>query len=397
MHRLVIFIRRYVNKLIHVPKPKLICGSGKITATVTELKARNAVNVMIVSDQVLTELGFTQQLVILLQNHNISVQLFDQVTPDPNIALVEQGCEQYLKHSCDGIVALGGGSVIDCAKAIAASATKRKPVKALAGLFRVRTSLPPFIAIPTTAGTGSEATLVAVITDSEQRKKFTVIDPCLVPHVAILDANLMVGLPAEITANTGMDALTHAIESYIGLHSTSETRAYSLAAMERIFTYLPLVYTQGNDSEARQEMAIASYEAGLAFTRTSVGYVHAIAHQLGAIYHIPHGLANAVVLPHILDFSFEQAYPAYAEIAYQLKLVAQNTDKQQAAIAFVERVKALSQEINIPTRFSQLKVEDIEEIAQRAINEAYCDYPVPKVMSVLQCQQIVKKMLTTAN
>ncbi len=393
LHHLVIAVRRYLNRLITIPMPRLLCGEGKLSEIPCILAQAKRQKVLIVSDQQLTELGLTGQLMQLLQGAAIEYSVFAHVTPDPTIELVTRGVEHYQHNDCDAVIALGGGSVIDCAKAIAACVVKNKAINKLAGLFKVRQQLPFFIAVPTTAGTGSEATLVAVITDSARQKKFTIIDPCLVPKVAILDPLLMLGLPAHISAHTGMDALTHAIESYIGLHSNRLTKDYSISAIKRIFEFLPQACRQGNDVKARTEMALASYQAGLAFTRTSVGYVHAIAHQLGAIYHIPHGLANAVVLPHVLDFSFDKAFLAYADIALQTGLVDNSMDKKKAAIAFVNKVKALAKAIEIPTSFPELKKQDLDSIAKRAVNEVYCDYPVPKLMSLAQCRQLLEKLL----
>ncbi len=393
LHQFVIFIRRFINKLVAIPLPQLVFGENTLNKSAEILSAQGCCKPLLVSDKMLTKLGFTDQLADILQNAGMDVAIFDDVTPDPTILLVNQGANRYLTAGCDSVIALGGGSVIDCAKAITASACKNKTIDKLAGLFKVRKTLPTVIAIPTTAGTGSEATLVAVITDPDRQKKFTVVDPCLVPKVAILDPLLMLGLPKAITAQTGMDALTHAIESYIGLHSTKQTKAYGIEAMKRILVNLPKVTSDGNNIEARAEMALASYYAGLAFTRASVGYVHAIAHQLGGIYHIPHGLANAVVLPHVLDYSFDKAYLSYAEIAYQLELAPSEQDKMSAAKAFIAWVKQLAAQLDIPKGFSELQRKDIDSIAKRAVQEAQYEYPVPKQMSVNDCRQILEKLL----
>jgi alcohol dehydrogenase class IV len=282
---------------------------------------------------------------------------------------------------------------MDCAKGIAASVTKNTDIKNLKGLFRIRKSLPPFIAIPTTAGTGSEATLVAVITNSKKKQKFTVVDPVLVPDIAIVDPLLMVGLPAKITAETGLDALTHAIESYSGLHSTELTKAYSSDAVKRIFNYLPSAYANGKDLEARREMSIASFNAGVAFTRTSIGYVHAIAHQLGGYYHIPHGLANAVILPHVMEFSFNESINSYAELAVCAGIASTTDTKLEAAKKLVDGVKNLNSQLNIQSGFEELKGEDILILAKRAVKEAYCEYPVPRQMTVTQCETLLAKLL----
>lgn len=374
--------------------PKLISGAGELHQAANILKQVNSSNIFIVTDKTLVSLGMVRNLTDYLDKAQLPFVVFDEITPDPTIAMIEQGVSLYKQHRCDSFIVIGGGSVIDCGKAIAASVVKNKNVQALSGLFKVRKKLPPFIAIPTTAGTGSEATLVAVVTDPNKKQKFTVIDPCLVPHHAILDPMLMVGLPAKITAETGIDALTHAIESYIGLHGTAETKLYSLEAIQRIFTYLPQAYQQGDDLTARAEMSLASYYAGVAFTRTSIGYVHAIAHQLGGYYHIPHGLANAVLLPYVLSFSFDKAYQAYAQIARHLGIAKQYDNDKVAAQTFIEAVQDLTVSLNIQKTFPELKKQDIPLLAKRAIKEAYCEYPVPKQMTRLECEQILSNLIS---
>ncbi len=373
--------------------PTLASGQGELKRCPQLLKQNKCANVFIVTDKTLSQLGITKQLTDYLDSEQLSYHVFDEVMPDPTIVLIEKGVTKYKQHQCDSVIALGGGSVMDCAKAIAACVVKNKNITQLSGLFRVRKKLPSFIAIPTTAGTGSEATLVAVVTDPIKKQKFTVIDPCLVPQFAIIDPLLMVGLPAKITAETGIDALTHAVESYIGLHATKQSKTYSIDAIKRIFQYLPLAYKNGDDLTARTEMSLASYFAGIAFTRTSIGYVHAIAHQLGGYYHIPHGLANAVLLPHILDFSYDNAYKKYAEIAYQVGLVAADESEIVAANRFVGTIKALNITLNIQQSFPELKSVDIPILAKRAISEAFCDYPVPKLMPVKTCENLLSELL----
>jgi len=373
--------------------PSLISGEGELKSCPKLLKQVKSEKVFIVTDKILTSLGITQQLIDILEKEQFNYQVFDQVTPDPTVSTIEQGVEDFKENNCDSIIALGGGSVMDCAKAIAACVVKNKKISALAGMFRVRKALPPFIAIPTTAGTGSEATLVAVITDPVKKQKFTVVDPCLVPQFAIIDPLLMVGLPAKITAETGIDALTHAIESYLSVHATAQTKPYSLDAIKRIFINLPLAYKNGEDLKARTEMAMASYYAGVAFTRASIGYVHAIAHQLGGYYHIPHGLANAVLLPHVLEFSFDKACKQYAEMAYAANLISKDESIIVAAQAFVQAVKDLNLTLNIQSSFAELQSNDIPLLANRAVKEAFCDYPVPKQMTVKECESILEVVI----
>lgn len=393
LHFCIIKLRFHINKLLNIPFPKLISYEGSTAQAATELKQLNAHTVYIVTDVMLIRLGIVKNLTDALSKIGIRYYIFDQVTPDPTTEIINIGVQHYHENKCDSVIAIGGGSVMDCAKAIAASITKKTHIKNLKGLFKIRTALPPFIAIPTTAGTGSEATLVAVITDTVKKQKFTVIDPALVPNIAIIDPLLMIGLPSKITAETGIDALTHAIESYSGLHSTKLTKAYSSNAVKGIFKYLPQAYENGKNIAARKEMSIASFNAGIAFTRTSIGYVHAISHQLGAFYHIPHGLANAVILPHVMAFSLESAMVSYAELAV-ISGVANIEDSQlTAAKKLLAQVKNLNKQLNIQSGFKELKAKDIDLLAKRAIKEAYCEYPVPKQMNITQCKALLTKLL----
>ncbi|GIC77541.1 iron-containing alcohol dehydrogenase [Moritella sp. F3] len=393
LHQTVIQIRGQVNKLVPIPLPKLIEGEGAITQTAQALAELGGVKPLIVTDAMLVKLGIAKHLTDALDAANIAYSLFDQVTPDPTLPLIANGWKQYKQDGCDSVIALGGGSPMDCAKAIAAAAVKNVDARKLVGLLRVRKALPPFVAIPTTAGTGSEATVVAVVTDPDKKQKFTIVDPSLVPAVAILDPLLMLGLPAKITAETGIDALTHAVESYIGYYATEQTKAYGYDAVKRIFENLPKAYADGSDIEARRQMSIASFNAGVAFTRASIGYVHAIAHQMGGYYHVPHGLANAVILPHILDFSFENALCRYAELAIAAGLASKEDTQVAAAHKFVAGVKALNKTLNIQADFPELKANDIPELAKRAVREAYCDYPVPKLMNRAQCEALLHKLV----
>ncbi|PKH06706.1 iron-containing alcohol dehydrogenase [Moritella sp. Urea-trap-13] len=393
LHQTVIKIREQANKLVPIPLPKLIEGEGAITQTAQALTELGGIKPLIVTDAMLVKLGIAKHLTDVLDAANINYALFDQVTPDPTLQLIANGLQEYKQQGCDSVIALGGGSPMDCAKAIAAAAVKNVDARKLVGMLRVRKALPPFIAIPTTAGTGSEATVVAVVTDPDKKQKFTIVDPSLVPAVAILDPLLMLGLPVKITAETGIDALTHAVESYIGCHASEQTKAYGYDAVKRIFANLPIAYADGSNIEARRQMSIASFNAGVAFTRASIGYVHAIAHQMGGYYHIPHGLANAVILPHVLEFSFENALCRYAELAIAAGLATSDDSQVAAAHKFVAGVKVLNKTLNIQADFPELKQQDIAALAKRAVREAYCEYPVPKLMNTAQCESLLKKLL----
>ncbi|MEM7294982.1 MAG: iron-containing alcohol dehydrogenase, partial [Pseudomonadota bacterium] len=280
-------------KRLTVPIPETLEGPGSVKQLPTIIKESHKVSkLLLVTDKGITSIGLMTGLIEALDDADLAYSVFDGVQPNPTIENIEAGVAAYSEEACDGIIAFGGGSAMDCAKMIGARATNPdKSVKDMRGGFKIPNGLPPFFAVPTTAGTGSECTLAAVVTDAENHEKFSVAALNIVPLTAVLDPELMIGLPPHITAHTGMDALTHAVESYIGRLDTPYTRENSEKAVKIIFEDLEPVYTNGNDLERRANVALASYCAGLAFTRALVGYVHAIAHNLGGLYGVPHGLA----------------------------------------------------------------------------------------------------------
>ena len=384
LYKAVVGVNKQLNKLITIPFPQVESGIGSISKAGELISSAGANKAMIVTGRA-SSTAMLPSLCDSLDSHNIDYAIFNQVTPDPTIATVASGADFYKQHRCDAIIALGGGSPIDCAKVIGAKVVKDRPVRTMAGKLKIRRKLPPFLAIPTTAGTGSEATVAAVISDPAARQKFAVIDPALLPDFAIIDPKLMTGLPQSMTAATGMDALTHAVEAYIGTYHTPLSDSYATQAIEKIFTYLPKAYENGQDLEAREKMAIASYEAGCAFTRAYVGYVHAIAHQLGGMYHIPHGQANAVLLPEVLRFLHPHCRQRMNTLAAVIGV--------EGGDAFIDAVVELNKPLHIPAGFSELKAEDIPLIAKRALAEAHGNYPVPGYLNQRQCEQILRKFL----
>jgi alcohol dehydrogenase class IV len=335
--------------------------------------------------------------------------------------LVEQGYELYKTGRCDSIIAFGGGSPMDCAKVIGAKVANPQPITAYQGYFNVNMlglkPLPLLIAVPTTAGTGSETTVAAIITLKREQRKLAIADLGLVPSVAVFDPQILEKLPPHITAATAMDALTHAIESYIGGWSTSFSRKMSLQATEKIFKNLLTTYKNGSDLQAREQMLTASYEAGLAFTRANVGYVHAIAHQFGGMFHTPHGDANAMLLPHVLAFYLKDEQPGLfsatpltdrlcdlAGVAGLPKLSA----KAEVAQQFVQRIREMNAEMKIPAEIKEMKASDVANVVSRALAEAHgtrepiwnlksylfdLGYPVPKYMTPKDCAAIVAQVL----
>jgi alcohol dehydrogenase len=330
LHSLLVNIRKPFLKYFPVPTPECIVGAQSVQDVPALLNSYQGKHPLIVTDNTLLELGVVEQVLKPLDAQNITYHLYSDIAPDPDFETVRTGVEQYHQGECDSLILIGGGSVIDCGKAIAASVATKKDISKLVGLLRVHRFVPPMIAIPTTAGTGSECTIAAVVTDSQQGIKYAVNDPFLVPKCAVLDPTLMTGLPPHITAHTGIDALTHAIESYLSGYAGRFSKDQSIRAIATIFSTLPIVYKNGRDLEAREAMALASYQAGLAFTRTYIGYVHAIAHQLGAIYHLPHGLANAIVLPKVLAYCQPNIDGKLAELARAIS-ISDNPDNTQAA------------------------------------------------------------------
>jgi alcohol dehydrogenase class IV len=260
------------------------------------------------------------------------------------------------------------------------------------GLLKITHKLPPLFAVPTTAGTGSEVTLAAVVSDPETHEKNACNDPKLRPKYAVLDPELTVGLPPHITSTTGMDALTHAVEAYIGKSNVKSTEEYAEKATKMIFENIEKAYTNGKDIEARDQMLKASFYAGQAFTRAYVGYVHAIAHNLGGQYGVPHGLANAIILPYVLEYYGETAHKRLAKLAEIAGVKTTGSDKEKAE-AFIEAIKTLNKNMNIPDGFDMVQEKDIPVIVERALKEGNPLYPVPKIMDKADCEAVIRRMM----
>ncbi len=384
----------FAARFVSLPTPIMVTGAGSY-ADLCRLIADNGVRrAMLVTDAVLVRLGVVEPVVRTLAELGVALDVFSDVEPDPTIDVVVKGVERFRQGGSDGVVAVGGGSVIDAAKAIVACHSNRCGPEALVGYFKVRRQGVPFFALPTTAGTGSEVTVASVISDPVTKRKLAIVDGNLVPSAIALDPSFMVGLPPAVTAATGMDALTHAIESYISTLSTPRTRAISAAATRAIMRDLVRVFDNGRDLDARRSMALAACQAGIAFTRASLGYVHAIAHQLGALYHLPHGLANAIVLPHVLEYSLDAACGRLAELARGCGVEAARTDDDALAAAFVAAIRCMNGHMGIPTTVDRLAREDIPEVARRALAEAHGTYPVPKYMNRAECEELLRRLLS---
>lgn len=382
------------SSIIPFPRPILYQGEHALSQLVENIKSNEQRSLLLVTDKVLKDLGLLEPLITLLNKNKIAHTIYSDVQPNPTIENVESGLRAYLTSDSQAIIALGGGSVMDCAKLIGARVVKpKKSIAQLKGLFKVLKKLPDLYAIPTTAGTGSETTIAAVVSDPINKQKYAVTDLVLMPKAAVLLPELTLKLPAQITAATGMDALTHAIEAYIGVNGNKFTNDRALKACKLIFDNLLNVYEEGGNLTQRNNMLLASFYAGEAFTRTSIGYVHAIAHNLGGLYGTPHGLANAVTLPYILRWYDNKAHKSLAEIARYCNLGNEFKLDCDKANALIETIENLNKQMGLPTGLSELRKSDISMLATKALKEAHPDYPVPKFMTLMQCKEVISKLL----
>ncbi len=392
-YRIVQMGLRLATYFLDWREPTLLKGAGSIKKLPEAVKKQNIKSVLIVTDKVIESLGLMNSLLAGLDEAGIKYIIFNEVQPNPSVENIEDARKLYLENACGGFIAFGGGSPIDCAKVAAARiANPKKSVKKMRGILRVTHKLPPLFAVPTTAGTGSESTIAAVVKDMATHEKYAVTDAKLRPRFAVLDPELTVGLPPHITGSTGMDALTHAVEAYIGKSNTKYTAECARKAVKIIFDNIEKVYADGSDIDAREQMLVASNYAGLAFTRAYVGYVHAIAHTFGGIYNTPHGYANAVVLPYVLEYFGEKIHPRLAELGDIAGVTQAGQSDAQKANAFIDAIKELKTKLGIPAHIEEIKDEDIPLIVKRALHEANPLYPVPKIMNPAECAAIVKKI-----
>lgn len=368
-------------------------GAGSISKIPGLLTTLQVNRPMIVTDPGLMKAGVSPRILEVLDKSALPYTLYDTVEANPSVNTVNAIFQLYADTHCDGFIAIGGGSAMDAAKAAAARVVNpKKSVNQLGGLLKVHKKLPPFIAVPTTAGTGSETTIAALITDTGTHHKYAIMDLRLIPIYAVLDADLTVGLPPFITATTGMDALTHAVEAYLcWTYNTKESIRFAEDAVKLIFRYLERAWADGHDIEAREKMQTASYKAGFAFTRAGVGNVHAIAHTLGGLYNAAHGLANAVILPVILEDYGEKVCTKLARLA-ELAGVAGPGDDAAKAKAFIQSIRALNARMGIPAGFDFIKDADIGQMIKWAGAEANPLYPVPVLYSPERFRSVIQKL-----
>ena len=359
------------------------------------LKQHKIKKILIVTDPGIVACGLMTKVTSVLAKEKISYSVYDQTSANPTVRNVEEALALYQKEHCKALLAIGGGSAMDCAKALGARiACPKKTLGQLKGTLHVLHRIPLLIAVPTTAGTGSENTLAAVITDSEKKHKYVLNDFVLIPRYAILDAELTYSLPPHLTATTGMDALTHAVEAYIGRSTTKETREKALLAVKTIYQNIEAAYHDGHNHAARDQMLNAAYLAGFAFSRSYVGYVHAVAHSLGGQYNIPHGLANAVLLPEVLESYGSCIHQKLHMLGCAAGVFAEQDSIKAGARKFIASIRTLNKNMGIPDFLSGIQERDIETMSVHAAKEANPLYPVPKLMTRRELETFYRLMLT---
>ena len=372
--------------------PTYLEGPGKIRELGAFLKEKNINDVLVVTGTGMVRRGQVQPLLDGFESAGIryTLQTFDH--PDPSSDDVELGFKTYRENGCKALVALGGGSRIDCAKGIAAKAVHpKKTVSQLQGLLKVHWPIPPFVAIPTTAGAGSETTVAAVITDSATHRKAAINDPFLIPKYAVLDPELTVGLPPYTTATTGMDALAHAVEAYTNhTYNTKLENRLAKEAVKLIHDNILIAFEDGANLEARQNMQRGAFYAGRAFTRGCVGYVHAVGHTLGGLYGVAHGLAMAVLLPHVMREFGASAHKRLAELADVCGIGGEN--EAEKANAFIRWIEETNKKMGLPDSFDMIREEDIDQMIAWASKEANPLYPVPVVWSKKDFRRFIQSI-----
>lgn len=383
---------RIFQEVFHFAIPFLPYRKPKRLSHVEDLPAlfakKHITSVLLVTDESIRSHGITAPLEQALTDAGIHCAVYDKTVANPTTENVEEAKDLFLAGDCQALIGFGGGSSIDCAKAVGVRIVKPKTsLGQLEGILKVHHKLPFFVAIPTTAGTGSETTVTAVITDAKTRHKYPFSDFCLIPHYAVLDAKVTYTLPPSLTATTGMDALTHAVEAYIGRSTTHGTRKDATKAVQLIFDNIQTAYENGSDKDARKRMLYAAYLAGSVFSKSYVGYVHAVAHSLGGKYNIPHGLANAVLLPYVLTSYEKAAEKKLHKLAIAVGLSAKEEAPHDGAAKFIDAIWQMQKDLNVGNKLSGINPADIPELSAYADKEANPLYPVPVLMNAKELER----------
>lgn len=385
---------RAMNRFYTPEKPLTFSGKGAMIKLADLMVRSGSKRPLVVTDSFLLKNGMLENLLDFLKNEGCEATVYDGIIPNPTFAVVEEGVAAIRKGQCDSVFAVGGGSAIDAAKVMASASTSKKPLDKLAGILKVDQPLLPFYVVATTSGTGSEVTTAAVISDTKTHKKTFFVDPKYMPVAAAFDTDLLVSLPGPMTAGTGMDALTHAIEAFTSRARTPGTDRDAATAIRLIMEFLPVAYANPGDERAREMVALGSFLAGNAFTRAGLGYVHAISHQISAHYNTPHGLANAILLPRVLRFNKDACSERFAELERMLQGNADRSYAQDQAQQFIDRVDALAETVGIPVNLDEVQQKDFASITKDALAEARSSYAVPKVMRKGDVTKILQSVST---
>lgn len=387
--RIFQFVFKIALPILPYRDPEIITGINGVAGVLIENGKKKP---LIVTDKTIAELGLINGLTESLTANGVEYVVYDKVVANPTTSNVAAALDMYKDNGCDCLIAFGGGSPMDCAKGVGALVARpKKTLGKLKGILKVRKKIPLLTAIPTTAGTGSETTLACVVVDSETRHKYAINDFPLIPRYAVLDENVTMTLPASVVSTTGMDALTHAIEAFIGKSGNKSTRRDALEAIKLVFENLT-ASVEDRTHEARRNMLIAAHKAGRAFSKAYVGYVHALAHGLGGKYNVPHGLANAVILPTVLREYGKAAHKKLQKIAVYCGLADSYTPRADAAEAVIAEIEKLNARFGIGKTFDCIDERDVDELAAHADKEANPLYPVPVLWDRKKLKQMYLKL-----
>ncbi len=371
-----------------MPK-RIISGENALNESKAYLKSFGK-RVLIVTDKVMTDLGNVKVLIEVLDSENIEHVLYNEINSEPTDTMIEKGIKLYKENQCDFLIGLGGGSPIDSTKAIGAMITNEGKISDYMGR-EIEKELPPFAVIPTTAGTGSEATQFTIITDTKNDVKMLLKGANLLPNLAIVDPRFTMTAPAKITAATGLDALTHAIEAYTSRKAQPLSDSFAVSAVKRIFKYLPIAFDTPKDLKAREEMSIAALEAGIAFNNSSVTIVHGMSRPIGALFHVPHGLSNAMLLEACFTYVVDGAYDRFAQLAKEINIVNDNMSNDEAAKAFIDEVVKLMVKLEIPTleEFGVDKTKFFDNIEKMAVDAMESGSP-SNTRKIIEVDDVIK-------
>lgn len=356
-----------------------LMGAGCLKDAADSIQSQGFKKGLIVTDKILNQIGVVKQVQDLLTERDVATVVYDGTQPNPTITNVNDGLALLKENECDFVISLGGGSPHDCAKGIALVASNGGKIGDYEGVDQSAKPMLPLVSINTTAGTASEITRFCIITDEERHIKMAIVDKHTTPLMSVNDPELMLAKPASLTAATGMDALTHAIEAYVSIAATPITDAVAIKAIELIQAHLRTAVKNGENLEAREQMAYAQFMAGMAFNNASLGYVHAMAHQLGGFYDLPHGVCNAILLPHVQRYNAQVCPERLRDVAKAMGVDVEGMSAEQGAAAAIDAIVELAKDVGIPSGIKELgaKLEDIPTLADNALKDA-CGFTNPK-------------------